>query len=248
MWSSIVISLRSWRSAGQQLCEVIVSSVLGVAGWSSTGRCTWSADGVGRLRKQSAWKLPLSRAPADQLFRLQAPPIRTCANSERALGSCWSLGRASTSGWSGSCTASTPIVATTIVNQRIAQSKPSLPARSINLASTHLHRPLPSLFLHQTATTSSAPSSLLWVVSSPPSCLRISSHCRLVSPQQPSSSTDRSPPVPPGSFISLQVRVWLSIFAVSHPTSRFILLPSSGRLFIAVTHTRSRLQISNPNL
>lgn len=107
MWSSIVISLRSWRSAGQQLCEVIVSSVLGVAGWSSTGRCTWSADGVGRLRKQSAWKLPLSRAPADQLFRLQAPPIHTCANSERALGSCWSLGRASTSGWSGSCTAST---------------------------------------------------------------------------------------------------------------------------------------------
>lgn len=37
----------------------------------------------------------------------------------------------------------------------------------------------------------------LWVVSSPPLCLRISTHCRLASPPQSRSSTDRPPPSHP---------------------------------------------------
>jgi hypothetical protein len=156
----------------------------------------------------------------------------TCVNGECALGSRWPL-------WLAHAPAPTnpPIVATTIVNHRITQSKPSVP-RSLYQSLLRLACIFVFLFF-----SSPHCNHLIerveppWVVSSLPPRLRISSHYRLVSRLQRSSPTDRPPLIAPSSFISLQVRVRPSSFTALR-LHRSCLPSSRYHLLLALTHAR----------
>ena len=180
----------------------------------------------GRLRKLSAWKDALSRGGG--LSRLPHPgglpsPVSMASAHWAAAGH---------GGWLMHQHPRTrPIVATTTVNHRITQSKPSVP-RSLylsllRLACIFVFLLFSSPHCNHLIERVEPP----WVVSSLPPCLRISSHYRLVSRLQ------RPPFTALSSFISLQVRVGPSRCTAPRPHRPC--LPSSPHdLFLAVTHAR----------
>lgn len=185
-------------------------------------------------------------------FRLQAPPpIDTCANSERALGSCWSLGRASTSGWSGSCTAPTRTrpssqpPSSTNVSPNPSHRSPL--ALSILLQLTCIILFLPFSFiklqpLHQPRRASFGLSRHRYRAYASRRIVGLSAHSN-PAPQQIARRPSHPVRLSRCRYVSA-----LPCFVVSiqHRASSFF--PRLGGLFIAVTHTRFHLQISNLNL